>query len=108
MTDVTQAESVRDMLESAVQAFGGLDILVVNAGGNLDRSRIDEGDSSDWVSTIELNLIGAYHTVKAAIPHLKARGGGKIITIGSGIGHNGRAGSSAYACAKAGLWIRDS
>ena len=38
-------------------------------------------------------------------PYLKDRGGGKIITIGSGIGHNGRVSSSAYACAKAGAWI---
>ena len=105
VTDVTQLDSVQNMLDVTVRAFGGLDIVVVNAGGNLDRSRIEDGSTTDWVSTIELNLIGAYHTAKAAIPHLKAGGGGKIITIGSGIGHNGRAGSSAYACAKAGLWM---
>ena len=104
-TDVTQPNSVQNMFEVTVRAFGGLDIVVVNAGGNLDRSRIEDGSTADWVSTIELNLVGAYHTAKAAIPHLKARGGGKIITVGSGIGHNGRAGSSAYACAKAGLWM---
>ncbi len=104
-TDVTRLDSVQNMLEVTVRAFGGLDIVVVNAGGNLDRSRVDDGTAADWVSTIELNLIGAYHSAKGAIPYLKARGGGKIITIGSGIGHNGRAGSSAYACAKAGLWM---
>ena len=50
-----------------------------------------------------MNLVGAYYTAKAAIPHLKQRGGGKIIAIGSGLGRRGRAGRSAYASAKAGL-----
>ena len=57
------------------------------------------------MATIDLNLNGAYYCAKTSIPYLKARGGGKIITVGSGIGHNGRVGSSAYACAKAGLWM---
>ncbi len=107
-TDVTDVESVRHMLEATVNTvnrFGGLDILVVNAGGNLDRSTIEEGDPTDWVATIELNLLGAYHCVRSAIEHLKRRGAGKIIMIGSGIGHQGRSGSSAYACSKAGLWM---
>lgn len=43
--------------------------------------------------------------MSAAIPYLRQRGAGKIITIGSGLGHNGRAGGSAYACAKAGVWM---
>ena len=104
-TDVTDVESVRHMLEATVDRFGGLDILVVNAGGNLDRRTIEEGDPTDWVATIELNLLGAYHCVRSAIEHLKRRGAGKIIMIGSGIGHQGRSGSSAYACSKAGLWM---
>ena len=45
------------------------------------------------------------YCARAAIPYLKARGGGKIITIGSGIGHQGRVGSSAYASSKSGLWM---
>ena len=45
------------------------------------------------------------HCIRAAIPHLKRRGGGKILTMGSGMGHNGLAGHSAYCCAKAALWM---
>ena len=78
---------------------------MVNAGGNLERSRVEDGDPDLWAATIDLNLKGAYYTAKSAIPCLKERGGGKIITIGSGIGHNGRVSSSAYACAKAGAWM---
>ena len=46
---------------------------------------------------MQVNLIGSYHTAHAAIPHLKERGAGKIIAIGSGVGHRGRPGESAYA-----------
>ena len=103
--DVTDLNSVQSMVDVTVEAFGGLDILVANAGGGLDRNRIEDGDPEEWIATIDVNLIGAYYSAKVAIPHLKHRGAGKIITVGSGMGHNGRPGSSAYACAKAGLWM---
>ena len=104
-TDVTSFDDVERMNKAAVDAFGGIDIVIINAGGNLERSRVEDGDPDLWAATIDLNLKGAYYTSKSAIPYLKERGGGKIITIGSGIGHNGRVSSSAYACAKAGAWM---
>jgi 3-oxoacyl-[acyl-carrier protein] reductase len=52
-----------------------------------------------------VNLFGAYLCARAAIPALRNAGGGKIITIGSGIGHRGLTSLSDYACAKAGLWM---
>ncbi len=104
-TDVTQQDDVERMHEATAERFGGIDIVVVNAGGNLERSRVEDSDPDAWIATIDLNLKGAYYTAKSAIPYLKRRGGGKIITIGSGIGHNGRVSSSAYACAKAGAWM---
>ena len=104
-TDVTSFDDVERMNREAAEAFGGIDIVVVNAGGNLERSRVEDGDPDLWAATIDLNLKGAYYTAKSAISYLKDRGGGKIITIGSGIGHNGRVSSSAYACAKAGAWM---
>lgn len=103
--DVTDQRSVEHMVEATVSEFGGLDILVANAGGNFDRSTVEEGATANWLSTLEVNLTGAYYSAKAAIPHLKRRGAGKIITVGSGMGHNGRVASSAYACSKAGLWM---
>jgi len=104
-TDVTQPQQVKTMVEATVERLGGLDILVVNAGVNLDRNPVAEGDLETWRQVMEINLFGAYYCVQAAIPHLKARGGGKIITIGSGMGHKGRPGASAYCCSKAGLWM---
>ena len=103
--DVTDAPSVDDMMANTVRRFGGLDILVVNAGVNLSKSAVEDSVPADWRATIETNLIGAYLCARAAIPHLKQRGAGKIIMIGSGIGHRGAATRSAYACSKAGLWM---
>lgn len=103
--DATRPDDMERMHAAAAERFGGIDIVVVNAGGNLERRRVEDSDAAAWAATIDLNLTGAYYTARAAIPHLKRRGGGKIINVGSGIGHNGRPGSSAYACAKAGLWM---
>jgi 3-oxoacyl-[acyl-carrier protein] reductase len=104
-TDVTNVASVQSLVQTTVERFGGLDILVINAGVNVDRRRVEESRPDDWRATLEVNLFGAYYCAQAAIPHLKRRGAGKIITIGSGIGHRGQVGSSAYACSKAGLWM---
>jgi 3-oxoacyl-[acyl-carrier protein] reductase len=104
-TDVTDISSVHHLFQMAQNEYGGIDILVVNAGGNYDYCSIEKSDISNWQMTISVNLIGAYYCAKEAIPYLKARGGGKIITIGSGLGHRGAMERSAYACSKAGLWM---
>ncbi|MCY3638561.1 MAG: SDR family oxidoreductase [Chloroflexota bacterium] len=104
-SDVTSLDDMERMHKAAADAFGGVDIVVVNAGGNIGAGSIEDSEPEEWTSTIDLNLKGAYYTAKTAIPYLKERGGGKIITIGSGIGHNGRPNTSAYACAKAGSWM---
>lgn len=104
-TDVADLASVQKAVDETVARFGGLDILVINAGVSPGRSEVAESDPASWSQTIAINLTGAYHCARAAIPHLKARGGGKIITIGSGMGRRGAPGSSAYSCSKAGLWM---
>lgn len=104
-TDVAQQEAVEALFAQTVTALGGVDIVVINAGVSLDRNGVMESDPNDWRTTIEVNLFGAYYCAKAAIPYLRAQGGGKIIMIGSGMGHRAHAGSSAYACSKAGLWM---
>jgi len=103
--DVTSHASVQSMYRAADEAFGALDVVFVNAGGSVERKRVDEGDPKLWTATIDLNLTGAYYTMLEAIPYLKRRGAGKIIAVGSGIGHRGVAGNSAYAVSKAGLWM---
>jgi len=103
--DVADLESVRAMVDATVGRYGGLDILVINAGINGTRTSVEAGDPAVWRRVIETNLLGAYYCAHAAIPHLKRRGAGKIITIGSGIGHRGMPARSDYAASKAGLWM---
>jgi 3-oxoacyl-[acyl-carrier protein] reductase len=104
-TDVTQLAAVQQMVQMTVETFGGLDILLINAGVNGERRPVEDSHPEAWRTTLEVNLLGAYYCAQAAIPALKQRGAGKIITVGSGIGHRGLAGRSDYACAKAGLWM---
>lgn len=104
-TDVTQLTAVQRMVQVTVETFGGLDILVINAGVGGDGRPVEESHPEAWRTTLEVNLLGAYYCAQAAIPALKQRGAGKIITVGSGIGHRGMTGTSAYACSKAGLWM---
>jgi 3-oxoacyl-[acyl-carrier protein] reductase len=103
--DVRNLASVEQMFEKAVEKFGGVDIVLINAGVHEARKPLAESDPQDWRATIEINLIGAYHCARTAIPYLQRRGGGKIITMGSGNGHRGKPRGSAYACSKAGLWM---
>jgi 3-oxoacyl-[acyl-carrier protein] reductase len=103
-TDVNQLESVQHLLATVVEHLGGLDILVINAGGSYDPRNVEDSHPQDWQATLQVNLVGAYYCAHA-IPYLKQRGAGKIITVGSGLGHRGRAGGSAYAYSKAGLWM---
>ena len=104
-TDVADLASVQKAVNETAARFGGLDILVINAGVSPKKSEVAESDPVVWSQTVAINLTGAYHCAKAAIPYLKARGGGKIITIGSGMGRRGAPGSSAYSVSKAGLWM---
>jgi 3-oxoacyl-[acyl-carrier protein] reductase len=103
--DVTRPDDVEAMVAATCEAFGGLDVLVANAGVEGGRATIERADAQAWRQTLEVNLFGAFHSMRAAIPALRARGGGRIIAIGSAIRQGARGGRSDYACAKAGLWM---
>ncbi|MDX1415801.1 MAG: SDR family oxidoreductase [Candidatus Promineifilaceae bacterium] len=105
MTDVTYPDSVNSLFEFAHSTFGGVDIVVANAGINMPKATVEESDREQWKAVMETNLFGAYYTAKAAVPYLRARGGGHIIMVGSGLGHRGLPERSAYAVSKAGLWM---
>ncbi len=102
--DVTEPTEVETLFARAAEAFGPLDVVVLNAGGNFERRPVADSDPVEWERTLRLNLIGPYLCARSAIPHLR-RPGGKVITLGSGLGHRGQGGGSAYACSKAGLWM---
>ena len=100
--DVRVQADVAQAVARVVTAWGGLDILVNNAGvgGFVE---VSEMTSADWHRVVDTNLTGVYHCCHAAIPHLKARGGGWIINVSSLAGKNAFVGGAAYCASKAGL-----
>jgi len=103
-TDVTSASDV-DRLFATCAELGGIDVAVLNAGGMPTRGPVAGSDPQGWRATFDLNFFAAYQCARAAIPQLRARGGGKIILVGSGVGHRGTPEFAAYACAKAAQWM---
>jgi 3-oxoacyl-[acyl-carrier protein] reductase len=101
--DVTKAEDITALLAQSEAHFGGIDIIVVNAGMAGERAPIADADTALWRQVIELNLLAAMEQSHQAIPYLRTRGGGKIIFIGSGVARNATPGTSAYGCSKAAL-----
>ncbi len=99
VADVTTAEGAAAVVEAAGSAFGGLDIVVSNVGGSGART-IDETDVADVQTVLEKNLFPALHVTHAALPALRARGGGAIALIASIWGREG-GGSPSYNVAKA-------
>ena len=104
-TDVTNSSQITELLEKATNAFGGVDIVIANAGGNFSDGVLEAGDVTEWRRTFDVNFFGAADLARQAVPYLKARGGGKILFTGSGLGHRGKAGFAIYGCSKAALWL---
>ncbi|UCF21445.1 MAG: SDR family oxidoreductase [Gemmatimonadota bacterium] len=101
--DVRNRDDVRHLVETAVRELGGLDILIANAGVGGGFGPIDEIDPEDWHRVIDTNLTGVYYCCREAVPELKKRGGGWIITVGSLAGRYAFAGGTAYNASKFGL-----
>lgn len=80
--DVNDAAAVKRMVAETVKAFGGLDILVANAGINI-RKPPQEYTLEEWHRIMDTNLTSVFACCQAAYPEMQRRGGGKIVTIGS-------------------------
>ena len=100
--DVRSAEEAAGAIDEAARAFGGLDVLVNNAGVGAF-AKVAEMSLEQWREVIDTNLSGVFHCCHAAIPHLRRRGGGWIINISSLAGKNAFVGAAAYCASKAGL-----
>ncbi len=100
--DVQEKPDVERMVSETVKQFGGLDILVNNAGvGGF--APIAETADEQWHRIIATNLTGVFYASRAAIPAMRARGGGWIINVSSLAGKNAFAGGGAYCASKAAL-----
>lgn len=102
IVDVTDAASVQAMVDATVARFGRLDILVNNAGTNI-RNRPEVYAEADWHRVIDTNLSSAYLAAKAAHPHLKRGGVGRVINNGSMLSIFGLPFHIAYAASKGGV-----
>ncbi|HEY2482189.1 MAG TPA: glucose 1-dehydrogenase [Caulobacteraceae bacterium] len=100
--DVTTEGFAEAMLAEAEARLGGIDILVNNAGISIAK-RPEELTEADWRSVIDTNLTSVFLASKAAYPGFKARGGGKIINIGSMYSLFGAWYSAAYSASKGGV-----
>jgi 3-oxoacyl-[acyl-carrier protein] reductase len=102
VADVRDYSQVERAMARAADLFGGLDILINNAGiGTF--CEVAQQTPEQWREVIDTNLTGVFYCCHAAIPHLRRRGGGWIINISSLAGKNPFPGGSSYCASKAGL-----
>jgi 3-oxoacyl-[acyl-carrier protein] reductase len=100
--DVRDFADAERLMASAVTHFGGLDILVNNAGIGAFGAVADM-TLETWGRVLDTNLTGVFHCCKAALPHLRTRGGGWIVNISSLAGKNPFPEGAAYCASKAAL-----
>jgi 3-oxoacyl-[acyl-carrier protein] reductase len=97
--DVRDLAQVEAAVTATVDRFGGLDIVVANAGvgswGPFEDTSVEDLDEM-----VDVNVRGLFHTVRAALPYLKARGAGDIITLASEAGRRGLPDEAAYVATK--------
>jgi 3-oxoacyl-[acyl-carrier protein] reductase len=104
VADVTDESAVQRVFTRADE-LGRLDLTLLNAGGLPARGPVESSSLADWQQSFDLNVTAAFLCARAAIPRLRSSGGGKLILVGSGIGHAGSVDFSAYSCAKAAQWM---
>lgn len=101
--DVRSEEQVRMMLEECARIFGGIDILINNAGIGIIGKTVEEMSGDEFRQTLETNLFGVFYACHYAVPMLRKRGGGYIINISSLAGQNAHPQMAAYNASKFGL-----
>jgi 2-hydroxycyclohexanecarboxyl-CoA dehydrogenase len=101
-TDVTDRQGVQAMVERVAGQFGGIDVLVNNAGWDKASSFVDS-DPDDWDRVIAVNLYGVLHTCKAVLPIMAGQGRGAVVNLGSDAGRVGSSGEAVYSAAKGGI-----
>jgi NAD(P)-dependent dehydrogenase (short-subunit alcohol dehydrogenase family) len=100
--DVTIAAEMEALAQTAADRFGGLDIVVTSAG--IQRyGTVEETSEALWHEVLDVNLTGVYLTCRAAVPHLRARGGGAIVAVSSVQAFVAQQRVAAYAVSKAGI-----
>ncbi len=102
LADIRRYDECRKLIHAAAERFGGLDVLVNNAGIGIMKP-VDQLTPEDWDATIQTNLSGVFYCCHEVIPLMRKRGGGYIFNISSLAGVNPFAGGAAYNASKFGL-----
>lgn len=100
--DVADFAAVDAAVRAVADRWGRVDVLVNNAGVIDPIAGLAEADAAEWGRSIDINLKGVFHGMKAVIPLMRAQGAGTIITVSSGAAVTAREGWSAYCAGKAG------
>jgi len=100
--DVANPDQAANLIEETVKQLGRVDVLVNNAGINIDRS-LKKMTVEDWDTVIQVDLSSFFYIVRAAIPYLTEQKSGKSINISSFVGQAGNFGQANYSAAKAGI-----
>lgn len=101
--DVSKREDVEHMVAAAVEALGGLDVLVNNAGIAGQTASVEDSDPDQWAAVMAVDVIGTFNVTRCSIPHLKRSTAGSIVMMSSLGGRFGYPNRSAYCVAKMGL-----
>lgn len=99
--DVADYDQVARAVAAATDAFGGVDVLINNAGAVEPISHMATSDPNAWGKIIDINLKGVYHGMRAVMPGMKEAGSGSILTISSGAAHHPLEAWSHYCASKA-------
>ncbi|WP_135534191.1 SDR family NAD(P)-dependent oxidoreductase [Halostella pelagica] len=99
--DVTERDAVEALIAATVEEFGGIDVLVNNAGASF-MANFDDITPNGWGTVVDINLTGTYHCTQVAGEHLKD-GGGTVVNLASVAGEQGAPYMSHYGAAKAGV-----
>ena len=100
--DVTDYAQVEMAVNTCMQSFGQLDVLIGNAGAIDPISHLAGAEPAAWGHMIDINLKGVFYGMRAAVPVMRQTGGGTIITVSSGAAHNPIEAWSHYCASKAG------
>ncbi len=103
VVDVCDSRAVQRMVDGAMRALGHIDILVNNAGIAGTPKPIAEQTDADWAKVLAIDLSGVFYCCRAVVPHMVARGYGRIVNIASIAGKEGNPNAIPYAAAKAGV-----
>jgi len=101
--DVADATQVTGLFEKVMDHMGGLDVLVNNAGIGGGQAAIEDITDADWQRTLDVNLSGMFHCLRAAVPGMKAQGSGAVINISTASVRTGLPGRLPYVASKHGV-----